>query len=67
MHHSWALEEMSRALCAEHLAEAERDRLAFEAAGPRRPVRASVASALRALATRLDNAPAGERRLAGAH
>ena len=68
MHHSLALEEMSRAICAAHLAEAARDRLALEAAGPRRSVRVAVAAALRTLASQLDNAPtAGDRRLARAH
>lgn len=64
----WALEEMTRALSAERLAEAERIRLVAQATGTPRPVRATVAAVLRSLASWLDDAPsaAGERRLARA-
>ena len=67
-HPIWALEEMTRALCAARLADAERDRLVAEAIGKPRPVRVTVAAVLRTLATWLDDAPtaAGERRLARA-
>ena len=67
-HPIWALEEMTRALCAARLADAERDRLVAQAIGKPRPVRASVAAVLRCLASWLDDAPtaAGERRLARA-
>ena len=67
-HPVWAVEEMTRALCAARLAEAERDRLVVQATGTPRPVRATVAAVLRTLASWLDDAPsaAGERRLARA-
>ena len=67
-HPVWAVEEMTRAVCAERLAEIERDRLVALAIGTPRPVRATVASVLRTLASWLDDAPtaAGERRLARA-
>ena len=67
-HPVWALEEMSRALCAARLAEAERARLVALATGTPRSVRATVAGVLRTLASWLDDAPAtaGERRLAQA-
>jgi hypothetical protein len=68
MQHSWAYEELSRAVCAAHLAEAERDRLVGQALAPRRSLRVALADALRALAGWLDDTPAtvGDRRLARA-
>ncbi|MDP8923927.1 MAG: hypothetical protein M3O34_13730 [Chloroflexota bacterium] len=67
-HPVWAIEEMSRAVCAAHLAEAERDRLVALVTGRPRPVRAVVAGLLRAVASWLDDAatPAGECRPARA-
>lgn len=67
-HPIWALEEMTRALCAARLADAEHDRLVAQALDKPRPVRAAVADLLRCLASWLDDAPtaAGERRLARA-
>ena len=58
----------SAAAQAARLAEAERDRLVAQAIGKPRPVRATVASVLRTLASWLDDTPtaAGERRLARA-
>ena len=68
-HPVWAVEEMTRALCAARLAEVERDRLVAQATGKPGPVRATVAAVLRCLASWLDHAPtaAGERQLARAH
>ena len=67
--HSWALEDLSRAVYHERLAEAARDRLADQVPGGKPgPVRLAVASLLRNLASWLDDAPSavGERRLARA-
>ena len=71
--HLWMLEEMAREALAERLAEGEKMRLARMArkAAPKgRSVRATVAVALRALASRLDHevavAPRADRRLARA-
>ena len=67
-HPVWAEAEMTRAICTARLAEAERDRLVAQALGKPRPVRATVASVLRTVASWLDDAPtaAGERRVARA-
>ena len=61
----WMIEQENRARLRARLAEADCDRLARQARGPSRPVRAQLASALRAIANRLDaSRPIGERRLA---
>ena len=69
MQHSWwILEAESRALVGGRLAEAEYDRLARSVAAPARSPRRRLASALRAVARRLDGeaGSAGGRRLAAA-
>jgi hypothetical protein len=67
---AWTLEEMSRVMRAERLAEAQRYRLLAGVPGSHRTPRALLAKALRSLATLLDG-EAGvqaqpDRRLAGA-
>ena len=51
---SWAYEEMSRAMQAERMADAERYRLAASVAGSSPSPRMLLAKALRSLATLLD-------------
>ena len=67
-HAWWILETESRVRIGEWLAEAEHDRLVRRVTAPARPVRSRVASALRAVARRLDGevGATGERRLAHA-
>lgn len=65
----WALEQLTQVVQADRLAEAEHDRLVSAAGKPSPPLRAVLADALRALATRIDDtdrvpAPQSARRLA---
>lgn len=50
----WAIEEMTRAICAERLAEAEQLRLVAAAQPTTRSLRVVLAEALRSLAGQLD-------------
>jgi hypothetical protein len=64
----WILEEENRLMIEARLAEAERDRLAKQAANPARGARALLADALRGIAGYLDGdtPTVGERRLSPA-
>lgn len=53
----WIMAEQSRQIVAERLADAERDRLTRQVDTSPRPLRMAVATALRAVAARLEVEP----------